>query len=230
MEKAKRASGGQCQKGVMTSPISRNRKSGLTLVEVLVVIGVLALLVFLLVPYRQMARHERKHVSCLSNLNEIWKSISAWSLDPDYSDRPNFPTNHIVGWDGALTAGGGLFPDMFICPTAREDYRTRPSSSLFYISEFNSSYCYFAGRTDAEGEKVILCDQDGPRTVATTNNWGHNHRDARKRPLGGNIVKVAGAGMWVSTTNDPELYKVCITNPDIASAFATGTNITVYLY
>ncbi len=43
-------------------------------------------------------------------------------------------------------------------------------------------------------------------------------------------MKVSGAGMWVSTTNDPALSAVCITNAAIAAMFETNTNTVVYFY
>ncbi len=220
----------------MISRCPRNSKTGFTLVELLVVITILAIIAGMIPCTLANVKERAWRVDCLSNMNQIWKSMASWGLDPTYQDRPNFPTSNIVGPDGVLTPIGGISPICFVCPTAAKDYGTKPASNLCQMTASHSSYCYFNGRTDRDGEKVILCDQDGPMRVATTNQWGSNHRlkgnvFTRRVPAqGGNIIKVSGAGMWVSTTNDPGLSAVCITNPAIAAAFETNTNTVVYFY
>ena len=159
----------------MLNPCPRKFKSGFTLVELLVVIAVLFLLVGLFFPRVDYVRERASRVNCLSNLNGIWKSISAWGLDPNDEFRPNFPTSNIVGPNGVLTPIGGVTPELFICPTAAIDYGTRSANTLSEVTASNSSYCYFSGwsdKSDKDGDRVLLCDQNGPMTVATTNHWG----------------------------------------------------------
>jgi prepilin-type N-terminal cleavage/methylation domain-containing protein len=199
-------------------------KDSFTLIELLVVIAIIALLAGLLLPNLAAVRERARRTACLSNLNGIWKSISAWGLDPAYSFRPNFPTTNIAGPEGVLSTVGGITPEMFICPTAAGEYGTKQSTVLSNVTSSNSSYCYYIGRRDSDGDKVILADQNGTNTVPSTNSagWGGNHKGRGGLPMGGNIVKVAGSGMWVSTTNDPGLAPVCLTNPNINVAFDTN--------
>ena len=204
-----------------------NSKYSFTLIELLVVIAIIALLAGLILPNLASVRERARRVNCLSNLNGIWKTISAWGLSPEDSFRPNFPTTNIAGPDGVLSYIGGITPEMFICPTAAGEYGTRPAMTLSNMTASNSSYCYYVGRRDTDGDKVILCDQDGAMTNADVDHWGHNHLGKGGRPEGGNIVKVAGSGQWVDSTNNPS--RVCITNPVISNAFnmagVTATNL-----
>lgn len=67
----------------------------------------------------------------------------------------------------------------------------------------------------------MLADKDGLADIKVTKtkiHWGGNHLGK-----GGNIVKVAGSGMWVASTNDhTSSHKVIITNVDIIAAFKTN--------
>ncbi|MFA5044135.1 MAG: hypothetical protein WC567_09115, partial [Kiritimatiellia bacterium] len=148
-----------------------------------------------------------------------------------------FPTGHLAGADGALTKEGGITPEMFICPTAAGNFGIKPASTLADITESNSCYNYFTSRSSDRGDQVIICDQNGPMSIAGTGatNWGLNHCQSpretdynSKKPQGGNIVKVAGQGMWVDCTNvtGGGMY---ITNPIVTNAFSgSAANIVMY--
>ncbi|MBI2440957.1 MAG: prepilin-type N-terminal cleavage/methylation domain-containing protein [Lentisphaerae bacterium] len=221
----------------MNNPRRGNRQDGFTLIELLVVIVLLIVIAVLLLPNVNPIREKGRRVKCLANLNGIYKTISAWGLNPAAPFRPKFPPGNLVGQisgsNGVITAEGGITPEMFVCPTAAGDYGTEPANTLSSVTASNSSYCYFGGRRNSDGDKIILCDQSGPLTAATPANWGLNHRlnhrDKRGRAKGGNVVKVSGAGMWVSTTNDSLDYG-CITNAAIAAMFQTNSDTAIFLY
>lgn len=210
----------------MMNPWRSKLKGSFTLIELLVVIAIIALLAGLILPNLASVRERARRVSCLSNLNGIWKSISAWGLSPEDSFRPNFPQTNIAGPDGELTAVGGITPELFICPTAAGDSKgkVKPATNLYAVGASNSSYCYYSGRRDTDGDKVILCDQNGMTNIGTTNSWGNNHAGQ-----GGNIVKVAGSGAWVDSTNVLK-SKVSITNAIIVGAFSTNADTVIFLY
>ncbi len=209
----------------------RISKRAFTLVELLVVIAIIAILAGLLLPNLGAVREKARRVNCLSNQNGLWKTISAWGLNPADSFRPNFPPGNLAGpqtsTGGYLTAEGGITPEMFICPTAAGDYGLKPAGTLIEVTVSNSCYNYYAGRSSGEGDKVIICDMNGPNSQAGIGtNWGGNHRNGQI-PQGGNIVKVAGQGMWVDTTNVAG-STVTITNAVVSNAFGGSANILMF--
>jgi prepilin-type N-terminal cleavage/methylation domain-containing protein len=68
-------------RGMFMTP--SRRRSGFTLVELLVVIGIIAVLIAILLPALEQAREEAKLVECSSNMRQIYQMFSMYATEYD---------------------------------------------------------------------------------------------------------------------------------------------------
>ena len=214
------------------------QRKAFTLVELLVVIAIIGILAALLFPKLGAVRENARRINCLSNLNGIYKACAAWGLDSRDSFRPAFPQGHLLGPGGALTLARAVSPGIFICPTAAGNFRSDPNwhkqadnlEEAFDTDvkgKTHSSYHFIPGRTDDDGNLVLLCDINGnkPSTLGAgyegavdfdnlAATWGGNHAGQ-----GGNFVRCSGSGMWVDGTNNPDMTSNNITMSYSSNAF-----------
>lgn len=101
----------------------RTSRGAFTLIELLVVIAIISLLVSILLPSLQQARHLAKGVVCQTNLRSIGTSIMFYANDYDGYAPPagrdywGFPF-----WDQYLISFGGAMPGLFRCPVKSLDH------------------------------------------------------------------------------------------------------------
>jgi len=162
------------------------RRKGFTLVELLVVIGIIALLISILLPSLNRAREQANKVKCAANLSSIYKSMYLYSND----NKGNFPRTQ---WAGSAAE--------------------TPAIATYDTSNGASDVDPFSGTASvndvARAIFLIIRTQD-----ITTEVFGCPSANAEKDTFGGSGAPAAGASAQKKLSfSKPENLNYSFANP-----------------
>ena len=158
----------------MRNPSQRRR--GFTLVELLVVIGIIALLVSILLPALNKAREDAKRVRCLSNERQL---VMAWQMYASDnkgklvgSNTPGWPTTPWWYWAAGGNSletlyNGKLWPylknyEVYKCPNDRVMY-THTYSINGYLAGENGDRVFTTGAIKKAFATFVFIEELDPR-------------------------------------------------------------------
>ncbi|MGC4031789.1 MAG: prepilin-type N-terminal cleavage/methylation domain-containing protein [Tepidisphaeraceae bacterium] len=164
---------------------SDRRRPGFTLVELLVVIGIIALLISILLPSLNTARRQAQTVACMSNLRQMGLALTMYINETKYYPGARASVgNPYAVWPTRLRRYMKGSQAVFTCPTQKDET---------YVWKANDTSGTVATNADTgygynKGETLLL--ESGKFT------YGYNDWGSENNPTGTKIQRGLGGDLW----------------------------------
>jgi prepilin-type N-terminal cleavage/methylation domain-containing protein len=194
--------------------MSRHSGRAFTLVELLVVIGIIAILISILLPSLNKAREAAKRTACASNLHQLYNTLAMYA---NQSKRGQVPIGY-SGGTGTVAEGNNYFlarrssdPDRAVAPDGQPVKTRYVGLGLLFKSGLlgqgeNSGRVFYCPSNDSNHHSFDVSDNPWPPYFETVR-AGYSCRPSTNNPNPQVPGSHATDGVCWSTKNDFFPYK-----------------------